>query len=174
MAEKIITGTLVIGFTKTDTSDLGTGSIIMEVDDREDGLNAGKTQFAPGDPIYYLVYLPPGATITQHNCSAGDGRISSAGTGNRAVTEDDIEFTYSREGSLRYYANSLGYSWYGKSLGTPVLQDDKRTVLLPADAEQDVGILRTNYSAGYRAYKLSGVALDVLSVVIGIKARITV
>ena len=126
VAEKIITGTLVIGFTKTDASDLGSGSIIMEVDDREDRLNAGKTQFAR------VINLLPGLSAARcddhkHNCSAGDGRISSAGTGSKAVTEDDIEFTYSREG--RCATTPIAWVFVVRQiLSTPVLQDDKRTV----------------------------------------------
>lgn len=170
MAERIITGTLRVSFTDPNADDQsGDGQIIIEVDDREDGLNEGRTQFYPGDPINILAYFPPGAFDIQTFTSI-PGKLAAAGTGNRTVTDDNVVFSFSREGSLRYYTPSISHSWIGQSLGTPALQSDNRTVRI--GSEDKLGIARFSYLAPYRAYRLSGVPLTIYDVDIGFKATL--
>lgn len=162
---RVITGTLTVSFQRADEGADSAG-LVIEVDDRDDGLNGGKTTFRPGDSVHYLVYLPPGFSISQHIVTAGSR--SGAGSGNRTVTDELLLFGFSDSARLRYPSTgSASLIWQGVSPGTPTLQDDRQTVLIP---EEGLGILKANYSAPYSAFRLSGVPVNVLQVAIGIIA----
>lgn len=174
MAEtKEVTATLTVSF--ASGAQANNYGIVLEVDDRPKGLNKGKTSFKPGDTVYYLMYVPPGVTITYHAVTAGSK--ASAGGGVREVTDEDLSFTFSRDASLRYPCSpaSFSHSWLGSpknpddgATGPVVLADDARSISVPEDI---LGILRCDYNAPYSAFKLSGVAAGVDSVLIGVKGE---
>jgi hypothetical protein len=143
--------TLVVRFDAGEQSGVGGSMLKAEIDDRESGLNAGKTQFRPGDSPYYLVYRTSDVTITQHRSSAGV--IATAGPGVREVTEY-LEFADEQEASLSYpVSGSIAYTWLGNNLGR--LQLVGQTGVKAAT--KGVGRAKVTYQSAYQAYRLSNV-----------------
>lgn len=169
MSERI-SASLTVSFNSSSTSSAG---LVLEIDDREDGLNHGKTDFRPGDSVYYLLYKADDITITHHLLTSGSKSAATDGqremSGNKA---DIITFTDSNNSSLKYPASSgVNFSWIGRSERTDgessgvsiSLGDDQQTVNLSGNV---VGMLKCEYSANYSAFKLSGVPLDIDSCLI--------
>lgn len=164
-----VTATLQISFERDDADGEDGVILRLEVDDRDDGLNAGDTSFRPGDDVYYLMYLT-GASLQQHFATAG--AISSEGGGGRVIADDDAEyltFSEAKEASLGYPASGgltssawIGnvYDLNGNQIAAPTIElvDGGSTI---RTAEKVTGILKLEYIAPYTAYRLSGVPLDV-------------
>lgn len=155
-----VTASLTVSFSQTTGTTSG-NSPVLEVDDRADGLNRGNTSFRPGDPVYYLLYVPDGVTIQQHGVTAGSR--SAAGEGSRQV-EEILTFTDSQEASLQYPASSavtmewLGFFRTDGESGAVTRQViDQKTVRLSAAV---AGFLRCRYTANYSAFKLANVPTD--------------
>ncbi len=153
-----VTATLTVNFGSDSAAD--SGGLLLEVDDRETGLNGGNTSFRPGDNVAYLLYKSDGVSVTEHVVTAG-GR-AAAGSGSRAVDEV-LQFADSKEASLRYpAAGAVSFSWLGRSGGDPRLVG-QQTVALGAPG---IGLLRAQYHANFDAYRLSGVPTEIAQVLI--------
>jgi hypothetical protein len=128
-----------------------TGHFSAEIDGRSDGLNAGKTSFAPGDSVYILVYRSGNARVAGTDCSAGS--ISANGSASVTVSED-IMFEGEQTASLqRPAAGGLtGTVWLGRDLGALSLGSDKTTVTA---SSKGVAVARVTYAGTADVYKLS-------------------
>lgn len=58
MASKLKTASLTVNFSIGTNADTDS-HLSAEVDNREDGLNCGNTNFEPGDPVWWLLYKGP-------------------------------------------------------------------------------------------------------------------
>lgn len=161
---KRVTASLTINFNEDSVSD--SAQIKIEIDGREDGLNEGITTFRPGDSPGYLIFLPAGMTIVEHDVSAGV--ISSQGTGSFAVN-DFATFANSREASLSYPANNgFSASWHGKSGGSIQLLDDFR-VGIPEPAKGRV--LRYQYNSTYRGFRIKNIPSSIERLVVYVEGE---
>ncbi len=161
----LLTAHIVVDFEGGSASDIG---LVVEVDDREDGYNAGRTSFFPGQDAYLLAFVPTGYYIDATYISAGV--LSLVGSDTKEV-EDFVEFPNTDDASLSYPATSgFTYSWLGSNLGLVTLASQK-TVTLPARTfntvtkkfvpEYRVGVAKLNYNAACSVYKVSGVPTTV-------------
>lgn len=171
-----VTATLLVDFAANAATSEG---LLLEIDDRESGLNGGETSFRPGDEAYYLMYLA-GLTLQQHHSNAGS--ISSQGSGARAVSGVDalsLGFAKEKEKSLSYPATGglTSWEWIGTVRDaddqvitgpTPEIVADGRTL---RTAEKVTGILKLEYNAPYDAYRLSAVPSDIEQVQIFAEAE---
>ena len=115
-----------------------------EIDDRDDGLNGGDTDFAPGDTAYFLIYKSSNITLEAPVSSAG----SCAYQGTTNVQKVDfVSFANEDEGSLDVPAASIiSKNWIGRSLGDTSLQGDQMTLKLSAKpAGIFAGVLKVTY-----------------------------
>ena len=163
----VITATLVVDFTDPGAAGLdGSGLLRLEIDSREDGLNGGNTSFRPGDPVHYLLIKSSNVTITDHDTTAG-GHFQ-VGSGSFSHTET-IVFFNTAEASLSYpLASGLSVDWQGNSGGavTGYIGSDKITIPAAATAVAEV-----TYNAQYTAFRLSGVATDITTVLIYVEGE---
>ena len=159
-----ITASLTVSFSSSSSENAG---LVLEVDDRDDGLNHGKTSFKPGDNVYYLLYKPSDCDITHHLLTAGSK--SSVGSGTRSLTgtnADIISFTDSDSATLHYPAHSaVTFTWIGhyertddSSSSISISMTNEQTVTLSGKV---VGLLKCEYTSAYSAFRLHGVPLDV-------------
>ena len=79
----IITASVTIGF---QTPDSGSASFSAEIDGRPTGQNAGKTSFAPGDPVGMLVYKT--STVGNVTATPSSGQVAMGGFVDVTVEED--------------------------------------------------------------------------------------
>ncbi|MBF0371245.1 MAG: hypothetical protein HQL52_17490 [Magnetococcales bacterium] len=104
----------------------GGGSIPMEVDDREGGLNAGTTSFQGGDTAHILLHVGP--TVTLDEVTASTGTLAQGADQSYQVTED-LAFEGSDSVTLSKPATSLdSWTWLGTDLGALTLESDGVTV----------------------------------------------
>ena len=117
-----------------------------EIDDREDGLNGGDTDFAPGDTAYFLVYKS--SNITLSNPVASAGSCSDQGTTSVNKTEF-VSFANEDEGSLDVPAQSIiSTNWIGQNLGAVALGADQTSLKLNSKpAGIFAGVLKVTYVA---------------------------
>ena len=143
-----VTTTVQISF--GDAGAAAGAHLSAEVDSRPDGLNAGKSSFVGGEPVYVLVYKSNNVTIKEKILSAGT--IFSAGS---AVVEHEefITFSNTRESSISKPASgSLDVTWYGKSLGGISVAGDG--VSLTASSA-GVAIAKVVYKSNAQAFRLA-------------------
>ncbi|HIE00450.1 MAG TPA: hypothetical protein EYP59_09200 [Thiotrichaceae bacterium] len=118
-------------------------SVNAEVDGRsleENGDNAtrlGKTtDFAPGEQIGFLLYLPKDVEVLHIVSSLDDmqGKVSKIKTESISITEI-LRFTNTRQLTLSKPTTSVNSkiytTWIGNNLGELILQEDQITVKLP-------------------------------------------
>jgi len=157
-----VTATLVVNFSAQESGAAGNG-LVLEIADRDDGLNGCNASFRTGDAAYYLLYAADSVTVQQHEVTAGSK--TGAGSGYREVDEV-VQFVDGKEGSLRYPASSaVIMTWIGSYHRTdgqngPVSKQviGPQTVRLGAPV---AGLLRCVYRAAYSAYKLANVPTDI-------------
>lgn len=130
------------------------GHLSAEVDTRPQGLNGGRSAFNPGETAYILVYQSDNVSITDTLCSAGS--LTAQGSVVVTVTEE-LMFEDADTAQLSKPARSgLSQSvWYGRSLGSLVLQSDK--VVVKA-ASKGVAVARITYDALAQVYALASPA----------------
>lgn len=145
---EIVTASLTINF------DAGKGSsqFSVEVDDREDGPNAGRTSFQPGDTVYLLLYASD--NVEQIRSFVTSGSLSRGGSV-IVQKEEIITFAKEREATARYpiVAGSPTYEWYGPSPSSITVSNGK--FITPADT---FAIGKVKYRAQATQYTLSGVS----------------
>lgn len=124
-----------------------------QIDDRVEGLNAGKTSFAPGDQVWFLVYKSDNVQIDDVVPSAGS---VDAGAAFAITLDQEVEFADSNTATLQVPAESItAIQWYGNSLGTPVLQPDKVTLIAPS---KGIAVAKVSSLATAYPYRLTSPA----------------
>ena len=143
-----VTTTVQISFGDADAE--AGAHLSAEVDSRPDGLNAGKSSFVGGEPVYVLVYKSNNVSIKEKILSAG----TIFGAGSEVVeNEEFITFSNTRESSISKPASGpLTVTWYGKSLGGISVAGDG--VSLTASAS-GVAVAKVVYKSNAQAFRIS-------------------
>jgi len=138
-----------------------TGEASIELDAREDGLNAGKKEFRGGDTIYFLLHRPPNLVIA--DIITSEGEAMEYGEVMLNVT-DVLVFDYPTELSQRLSRTPYGYPsmrWTGKGLPySPSFDDKKGEVYLPVPVpltkpKRGIGVLKCEYTELATVIKLT-------------------
>ena len=156
----LLTAHIVVQF--SDESD--SVSVVAEVDDREDGYNAGKTTFYHGDTPFILLFIPAGYEVENVFCSAG--AVSFTADTYKEI-ENYLAFANEDSVSVSYpISSNWAYAWLGTSLGV-VSVANQFTAKLPSRGfdsvlkkpipEYRVGIARATYRSDCKVYKLYNV-----------------
>lgn len=141
----VITASLVVNLDRSG----GDGTLSIEVDGRENGLNNGKTNFAPGEDVGLLVFRSTNVVIDEIISSLGS--ISGAGNGSYAV-EEFATFANTNDASVsKPIWGSLSYDWIGKSLGGLQVVDNGTRVLA---REKGIAAAALDYGSSYQGYYL--------------------
>lgn len=147
-----VSTTIVVNFTSNNG-----GALSAELDSRAEGLNNGKTSFAPGETANFLVFASPDVTIDALLASFGTPiQISpSPINGGLFEVEEWVTFAETAEASLQKpYTSGFTYEWFGNNLGTLTPNGSKVT---KADAK-GVGTAKIKYYAAYTAYAIQSPA----------------
>lgn len=122
--------------------------ITAEIDGRPDGLNQGKTSFAPGDTAYFLIFKSQGVDVQQILSSAGS--ISRRSRSLYVTRTEDVFFNDTNEGSLGVPSTGIdSIVWLGNSLGLVTLQSDQMTL---KSTQKGIAIARITYSTSPESY----------------------
>lgn len=117
-------------------------SLTLEIDDRPDGPNEGRTQFAPGETCHLRVWHPSSASVS---VTVTAGTVSVEGSNVEQVTEV-LQFVNTATAGLSKPAIALtGTQWVGAAHGGLSLSDPQ-TVTAGADV---TGLARVTYTARY-------------------------
>jgi len=171
MAE-VVVATLNVNFAADTTADT-TGVLKLEIDDREDGLNAGDTSFQPGDTVGFFLFKDSNVTV-EYGPAATSGGITTSGSASKTIDEY-ITFSNSDSGSLGYPpAGAVSLEWQGRCLkivGTTVttittLPTRTRSQLRMADGSSVAGVLRAQYTTTGSLYTLRSVPEDIAEALI--------
>ncbi|MFZ5536723.1 MAG: hypothetical protein ACOZAP_04500 [Pseudomonadota bacterium] len=143
--------TIRVQFGNPDAASAANAHLSAEIDSRNDGLNGGKTSFAPGESVYILVYKTNNVSITQAASSAGS--ITQSGSATVEI-EEDVMFEDTDTGNLgRPVTGGIaGTVWMGRSLGSLSVQADKTTVKA---SQKGIAVARVKYTTHALVYKLS-------------------
>ena len=158
MATEVITTSLVVSFGQPEEAST-TNLFTVEVDDREDGPNQGKTSgWIPGDTVYLLLYKPEGARLLNWVASQGSlGRISDT----TKPVEDFLQFQNEPEVTVRYpVPSTFSGSWMGNNLGS-VVRFNEATMKLTSSSLPDpyAGVYKINYNSPAESWVLSNTYL---------------
>lgn len=147
-SENTVTTTIRVSF---GSGQGGAANIQVEVDDRPDGFNSGKTSFNPGDTAWFLVYLPPGYALSGDPAlTGGNLDTSRAGTVITLEKEVDVVFENTDEATLPYPAQSIiSAVWMGNSLGSLTILNDATTLKATT---KGFAVARIKYRTQARAY----------------------
>ena len=175
MAELVV-ATLNVNFA-ADTGTTTEGSLKLEIDDRETGLNGGDTSFVPGDTVGFWLFKDSNVTVVAGPTSTSGG-ITSAGTDTKTIDEY-ITFSNSDSGSLGYPpSGAVSLEWQGRcyrivesngsvSVTTiSTLPDRTRSQLKMPNNENVAGVLRAQYTTTGSLYRLQSVPEDITEVLI--------
>ncbi len=150
-------------------STIETGILIIEIDDRDDGFNKGKTSgFYPSEPVTFLLFIGPKVKHTATNVSLGS--ITFEGTV-EVVKEETLVFSAPDKliNNLKYPKNQiLSTSWIGNTLGTHEISDDN-VVTVKCDKPYGIGVFSIKYTSIAKIGKLSTPALDLKNYDVGIQ-----
>lgn len=156
---------IVVEFKSEDEQ---TSTLSVEIDDRENGLNAGKTNFLPGQDAYLLIFKPNNYIVANSFITAGTLSFVQNSTKN---VEDFIEFPNVDDISLRYPLSSgFTYSWIGDPAGTLSVTGQTKVSLPPRPVDTNTGLLipqyrigvaKINYVADCEVWRISAVPVDV-------------
>lgn len=149
-----ITATVRVQYESSSDTNLLLDAII---DDRDDGLNGGKTNgFPPGTDVYILTFLNSKTDHDSQTATAGTIQRSSSNDGLYEVTER-LFFANDSSKSIRYpvaASGSFNTEWLGVDGGNPSLSSDQRTISFQ---NPTVGLLEVKYEAAFEAFRLTGV-----------------
>jgi hypothetical protein len=163
MAQTVITAHVVVPFAGDEDV-----NVVVELDDRETGFNAGKTSFAPGQDAYILVFLPTGWIIDSATVTAGTiGYVQN----DVKVADGFLEFPNTDDASLSYpFGDTFQYTWLGAAPGIISLPTQFRAVLPPRTRdplsgafvpEYRIGIASYSYNSNCQVWKVSGVPTSI-------------
>lgn len=166
MATTSITAHVVVEFSGDDTP-----NVLVEIDGRENGYNAGKTTFQPGENAYLLLYVPSGWSAVYHASSAG---VLTYVENTNVAIEDYVTFIDDETVSLQYPVSGTPlFAWLGNDLG--IVSVAKQICSLAARAYNSltavftpahrVGIAKANYVSVARVYRLSSAPVTLSKVV---------
>lgn len=115
-----------------------------EIDKRETGINGGKTSFAPGDTVGFLIYKSDNVTLSAPVASAGT--VTMGGTTN-VEQEADLTFANNHIASLSVtpYGGITETKWIGNNLGEITITGRQATVDKSAIENQKVGVAKIKY-----------------------------
>lgn len=172
---EVVVATLNVTFDVDNADGDGNqGTIKLEIDDREDGLNGGDTSFAPGDDAFFFLFKDANVTLVTDVPTSTAGGVSSAGSDVKEV-EDQISFSNSDTSSLNYPPNgSVTMEWVGRSYelkGTTLsrnssLPEVNGSQLKMSGGKKMIGVLKCTYNSTGSLWKLSSVPEDITEVVI--------
>jgi len=131
--------TIVVQFNTAGGAGSG-AHLSAEVDSRPNGLNAGKTSFAPGDSVGILIFQRKVINLALESSSG------SVNLGGGIIVErtQDLTFANAETATLQVPAlNIVSHKWLGRSLGFPLLEQDGSTVRV----SKGVGVCRITYRA---------------------------
>lgn len=158
---QIVSATLTVSFRDSESTEQQGGILVLEIDDRPDGLNGGNTQFQPGDTAYFLRYT--GALVDIIAQRTNVGTISAAGSGTRTIN-DVIALNNTRETTLRYqFESDFSADWVGQrydARGLPKAISFTRDGDVIRFSEPVYGALELSYTTRFTAWKLANVPLD--------------
>ena len=137
---------LVIAFGSNLDSDI----LQVEVDPRPDGLNAGRSNFYPGDTVYLLEYKTPEVSILDRY--ATDGGLVALGSGSMTTTEF---VTVSGGATVSASKPISGSLVVLRSWGRPATVRSYSGVTVNL-AEPTVAVLEIRYVTNYQVLRLSG------------------
>lgn len=164
---KRVTQTLTISFSESSSTDSGS-QIKIEVDSREDGLNAGLTSFRPGDTPGYLVFMPAGMALVAHDVSAGVIKSEAAGY---IDVDDLVTFGDERELTLNYpIGSNFSSEWHGKTGGAVAQMDDYRLSI--AEALKKARVLRVRYRSNYLGFRVTNIPSGIERVDVRVEGEI--
>lgn len=172
MAE-VIVATLNVNFS-ADTGQTVGGSLKLEIDDREEGLNSGDTSFSPGDDAYFFMFKGDNVTLITPTPERTAGGVTSAGTGTKDIDEN-ITFSNSNSSSLGYPPDgAVTMTWLGRSFtlsGTTLSPNNSIPQLSGSELKMTgnknaIGVLRCQYQSTGSLWKLSGVPDDITDVLL--------
>jgi len=147
-----VTTSLVVRFSPSSAG--SAGRLTAEIDSRPDGLNKGKTSFAPGDSVGFLVYAGEGVSITAVVPTLGT--VGNVGAQSVAI-EEFVQFANVAEASLRAPASGgVAAQWVGRDGGNFSIVNGIVTL-----DEPGIGMLHASYSATAQGYVLSGIPAEV-------------
>ena len=125
------------------------GGISVELDE---AANNGKTSFASGDTVRYLVHTNPLSMAVENITSAGT--VAANGT-KQVMIQETVTFAKEKTATLaKIPTGSVTWSWIGRDGGLPSFSGS--AITLPADA---VGVLKCSYPTTPKAFSLSGVTI---------------
>ncbi len=140
-----LTSSVTVSF-KTDID----GVLVMEVDDRPDGLNGGGTTFYPGDSPGFLIYKSSAVSI--YNIRATEGAVADLGSGSRVVTE-----------WLTCAMDKRATTKYPVTGGLSVLQSKGDSITGYQVAEEGItfptkllAVVEVQYTTNFTAHRLTG------------------
>ena len=168
---RIVTATLVVDFRDAFTGNADDPGILqLEIDDRPDGLNGGRTSgFYLGQPVGYLLYKSSGLIIKRHVASSGS--IGPRGSETRLIEDEPLTFSNSDSATLRYpVSNALSLSWIGgrfdadgNSAAISHTLLNQNTIKL---SEPAYGMALVSYVTAFDVFRLASVPDDVDRVMI--------
>jgi hypothetical protein len=169
---EVVVATLNVNFS-AESEGTG-GSIKLEIDDREDGLNGGDTSFAPGDDAYFFLFKDANVTLITDIPERTAGGVTSASSATKVVDEY-LTFSNSDTSSLGYPPDgSVTMTWQGRSYQLSVttlstntaLPEVSGSELRMAGGKKVIGILRCQYDSTGSLWKLSNVPEDIADVLV--------
>lgn len=147
-----ITTSLVIRFQTTDGQDASNAILTAELDNRETGLNDGKSVFLYGDSPAYLIYRTSNVSYTQDTTA---GSVQYVETGQIEVIET-IQFVAETESRLS--KPPLGPVTFtlvaGKGIDVSALTVSGTKV---TSLTEGLAVVKAQYYTQYEAYRLIGV-----------------
>lgn len=171
---EVVIATLNVNFSSDDAAGDVTGTIKLEIDDREDGLNAGDTSFAPGDDAYFFMFKDANVTLLTTVPERTAGGVTGVGSGTKEISEN-VTFSNSNSSNLGYPPDgAVTMTWLGRSFtltGTTLaansaLPELNGSELKMADGKNVIGMLRCEYESTGSLWKLSNVPTDIAEVLL--------
>jgi hypothetical protein len=166
-AAQQITAHVVVEFAESDQV-----SAFVELDDRDNGLNAGKTQFLPGDTAYLLLFKPTGYSVSFSRPSSGT--LVKHGDSIKSIGGEIVQFPNTDGSTVRYpISGSFTYEWLGDNLGVLSPASEFSVSLPPRTIDPGtqlpvpqyrVGIAEMGYDSECEVWKLYGVPSEVSQV----------
>lgn len=140
---------LSVSFARPEAEVSGpTGSISAEIDSRAEGPNAGRTSFAPGEAIAFLVYTSDNVRVA--DITASDGTVTG-GAEVSFMSDLTAQFVNSDTASLSATVERIEtHEWLGNALGGLDLLDEGT---VQADSS-GVAVARVNALVRARQYSL--------------------
>ncbi len=164
MASRIVTATLNVRF-GADQVAAGADALIAEVDSRETGLNAGKSNFVPGDEVFILLYQSNNVTINKVVTSLGTISKQPALSPQIVELEESIIFANEPDANVsRPIITLVSDVWLGTDLGGIIKTGDLQVSLSnpPSGLVPNgvfAGVNTLTYTSTATVYKLTNTFL---------------